>query len=148
MTFEADSAAVHAFQFSFPVICLDACFTTCGSSSSVLLTATFKATNGRLLTMAAGTASKETAYSWCLFLVNLRQVLIKCCSLANLDWNAVVFMSDRHSGLLSGISTHFPECKHLYCVIHLLRNLRGLLMEESSFWKAVQATTKQEFDCC
>ena len=122
MTFEAVEAAVFAFQYSFPVICVDACTIKCPHVSAVLMTATFETTDGRLLTMCYGTAPSESNQSWSFFLLNLRQALQKYChSLRSYD--QVVFMSDRHKGILKGVSTHFPSSKHLYCIFHLLLNL-------------------------
>jgi len=49
-TFETISAAVYAFQHSFPVISLDACTIKCPHTKGYLLPATFETTHGHLLT--------------------------------------------------------------------------------------------------
>ena len=90
MTFEAASAAVAAFQFSLPVICLDACTIKCPNMRAVLLTATFQTTEGHLLTMCFGTASGESIESWGFKSseTNAHQLNI----------GQSFFMSDRHKG--------------------------------------------------
>ena len=142
MTFEAVTLAVESYLLSFPVICLDACTIKSPNTSAVLLTASYGTTNGHLLSMCFGTAPTESNESWGFFLLNLRQVL---CRYA-VDWSKVVFMSDRHRGLLHGVKTHFPESRHLFCVVHLLRNIFGAGLKTSFFWSAVEATTEKEFN--
>ena len=137
-------AAVFAFQYSLPVICVDACTIKCPHVSAVLMTATFETTDGRLLTMCYGTAPSESNQSWSFFLLNLRQALQKYChSLRSYD--QVVFMSDRHKGILNGVSTHFPSSKHLYCIFHLLLNLSRRSMRKSLFFDAVEAINQRVF---
>jgi len=143
MTFEAASSAVSAFQFSLPVICLDACRIKCPNMKAVLLAATFQTTEGHLLSMCYGTAPGESIESWCFFLMNLRQVLRKDCP--QIDYRSIVFMSDRHNGIIKGVEQHFPESKHLFCVMHLLRNLYTSRMQIATFWEAVEATDEELF---
>ena len=64
----------------------------------------------------------------------------------NTDWSKLVFISDRHRGILSGIKKHFPEAHHLYCVVHILRNLFTKGMNVFQYWQAVEATNKEEFE--
>ena len=51
MAFQAVKPAVQAFQYSIPVICLDAAFIKKALKRTLLLTATFQTTDGHLLTM-------------------------------------------------------------------------------------------------
>ena len=67
MTFQAVAAAVRAFQYSFPVISLDACTIKCPHTCAELFTATFETTDGHLLTMCFGTAASENKESWSFF---------------------------------------------------------------------------------
>jgi len=123
MTFQACATAVYAFQFSIPVICIDAAY---------------KTTINRLVTMCFGTAPSESDGSWCFFMANLRQTLRKFCP--NLTIKNVVFMSDRHSSIAKSISYHFPKCHHLLCTIHILRNLtKHRKIFSKAFWNAVEA---------
>ncbi len=145
MTFEAIPVAVNAFKFSFPVISLDACTIHCPRTRAVLMTATFLTTNGHLISMCYGTAPSETVDSWCFFLKNLRQVLHIFCSDV-LEWNNIVIFSDRHNGIVAGVKKFFPEANHLYCVMHLLRNVYCRGFKEHFFWEAVEASSREDFD--
>ena len=144
MTFEAVSAAVGAFQYSLPVICLDACTTYCVNRKTVLLSACFGTTNNRILPMCFGTASGESNEAWFFFLKNLRQVLKIFCANYS-DWSSIVFMSDRHTGIINGIYTLFPEAKHVYCAEHIWRNLNCKGTKRVSFFDVVDAVSEQDY---
>ena len=144
MTYEAVSSAFTAFRYSIPVICLDGCTIKCQRVRAVLLTATFQTTEKRLLTMCFGTAPNETNESWGFFLLNLRQALQTF--RLRIDYTQIVFMSDRHPGIINGVRSIFPKSKHLYCTVHLERNLSAQEKQRISFWDAVEATTQQDFD--
>ncbi len=144
MTFQAVSAAVRAFQYSLPVICLDACRMCSYHTDGVILSATFATTDLKLMTMCIGTAESESGSSWTFFLTNLRQALIKFCP--ELQWNRIVFMSDRHKGLIKGVEKIFPSNHHLFCVWHLLNNCKCSGNAQSFFWKAVEAENRLEFN--
>ena len=36
----------------------------------------------------------------------------------------MVFMSDRAKGIIEGVKRHFPNSNHLYCVVHISRNVQ------------------------
>jgi len=57
-----------------------------------------------------------------------------------------VFMSDRHRGIICGVKTHFPEAHHLYCVVHILRNIITKGMTVTKIWQVVEAISKDEFE--
>ena len=97
MTFQAVADAMRAFQYSIPVIFLDACTISSYHAGGVLLSATFATTEFNLLTMCVGTAERESVASWEFFLANLRHSLLKFCP--ELKWDKLVFMSDRHLGI-------------------------------------------------
>jgi len=122
--FEAIEDVVVAYQFSIPVICLDACFIKCPNTTTVLMSATFKTTDGHLLTMCYGTASCENNQSWCFFLMNLRQVLKKYCP--KIVWSKIVFMSDRNPSIIMAVKAHFPESYHLYCCVYISKAVKGM----------------------
>ena len=54
-------------------------------------------------------------------------------------------MSDRHKGLLKGVKTRFPNAHHLFCILHIIRNLRNLKGKRHSLWKAAEADSECEF---
>jgi len=143
--FEAHRDAVTAFQYSIPVISLDASFIKCPRTTAVLMTASFKTTDGHLLTMTYGTAPSETIESWCFFVINLRQVLKKYCKDVNI-WNNISFISDRNPGILTGVRKHFPEAHHLYCAVHILRNVQVKGIDVYQYWLAVEAPNRDFFD--
>ena len=143
LTFEAIADAVYAYQFSIPVICLDACFTKTPGKRTVLLAATFQTTDGHLMPMCYGTAPSESDASWGFFLVNLREALMRFCE--PLEWNRIVFMSDRHPSIAKGIKAHFPDSHHLFCVVHIHRNLACHRPDNTAFWDAVEAETAEVF---
>jgi len=144
MTFEAVSDACHAFQYSLPVICIDACKIKFPYVQAVLMTATFQTTDGHLLSMCFGTAPSESDESWCFFLGNLRHAIHSYCE--NIDWSRTVFMSDRHKSIIKGVRLFFPESKQLHCVFHLLQNIFKPGMSVTAFWKAVEAPTRAVFE--
>ena len=144
MTFQAVAAAMRAFQYSIPVICLDACTISSYHTRGVLLSATFATTEFNLLTMCVGTAEKESVASWDFFLANLRHSLLKFCP--ELKWDKLVFMSDRHLGIISGVRKYFSGNHHLYCLVHLLRNVGCSNKVREYFWKAAEAKDEADFD--
>jgi len=75
--------------------------------------------------------------------VNLRQVLLKFCP--GIEWCRLVFMSDRQ-GIIYGVQQHFAEAKHLYCVVHILRNIITKGMTVTKIWQVVEAISKDEFE--
>ena len=119
-TFQAVENAVKAFPFSFPVVSLDACFIKCPHTTAVLMTASFMTTEGHILSMCHGTAPRETINSWAFFLRNLRQAMTFFCG--DFDWKNIVFMSDRHDGIISGIKNVFPESHHFFvsCIFFVM----------------------------
>ena len=94
--------------------------------------------------MCFGTGPKETNESWGFFLLNLRQALQTF--RLGIDCSEIVFMSDRHPGIINGVKSIFPNSKHIYCTVHLERNLSIQEKKGISFWDAVEATNQQEFD--
>ena len=137
MTFQAISAAVTAYHYSIPVISVDACTIKCSHIRAVLMSATFQTTDGHLLSMCFGTAS-ESNESWCFFMMNLRQALTKYCTTMP-SYRQIVFVSDRHKSIVKGVEAFFPESKHIYCVVHLKRNITSSGLESKFFWRAVEA---------
>ena len=144
MSFQAVGPAVRAFQYSIPVICLDACRISSYHTEGVILSATFATTEFNLLTMCTGTAESESTLSWDFFLANLRLALAKYCP--ELKWSSLVFMSDRHRGLINAVKRNFPRRPHLFCVWHLLLNNRCSGMTQKYFWNAVEAENEIDFN--
>ena len=58
--------------------------------------------------------SIENMDNWTWFLNHLKQMLQEDPQL--------VFMSDRHQGLISGVRDVFPSAYHYYCYLHMEQN--------------------------
>ena len=144
MTFQAHAYAVIAFEHCIPVICVDATFVRYRGEKYVLLAATYSTTENSLVTMCYGTAEKETESSWKFFLINLRQTIKTFCP--SIEWKKLVFMNDRHIGILKGVKQYFPECHHLYCTYHILGNLNLKHPKIDYYWKAVDAKSEDVFN--
>lgn len=56
----------------------------------------------------------ENTENWIWFMQNLKNCVFD---------RKVIFISDRHPGLITSISQEFPHCLHSYCYWHLERNL-------------------------
>jgi len=144
MTFEAFAPAMKAIPFCIPVICLDACTMRSAHTEGVMLAATVATTEMKLLTVCVGTALCEVNDAWDFFLANFREALRKYCP--GLTKNKLVFMSDRHKGLLSGVKKHFKGSNHLFCILHIIRNLRNLGDKRRFLWKAAESIDENEFE--
>ena len=59
--------------------------------------------------------SIANVYNWTWFLNHLKQMLQ--------EERTLVFMSDRHQGLLAGVRDIFPSDYHSYCYLHMEQNL-------------------------
>ena|SRR5579859_3887711 len=61
----------------------------------------------------------------------------------------LTILSDRQKGLLDGVVSVFPPSVHRYCLKHLEWNFRNKFKHPalcSLLWKAVKATTKEEYN--
>ena len=143
MTFEAVEAAIKAIPFCIPVICLDACSIRSAHTEGVMLAATVATTEMKLLTVCIGTALGEVNDAWDFFLTNFREALRRYCP--EFLKSKLVFMSDRHKGLLKGVKTRLPNAHHFFCILHIIRNLRNLKGKRHSLWKAAEADSECEF---
>ena len=145
MTFEAVAPAMKAIPFCIPVICLDACTIHSAHTEGVMLAATVATTEMKLLTVCFGTAVCEVNVAWDFFLANFREALRKYCP--NLTADKLVFMSDRHGGIIKGVEKHFKGSHHLFCILHIIRNLKNLSNEmRCLLWKAAESIDEKEFE--
>ncbi|XP_026383654.1 uncharacterized protein LOC113279164 [Papaver somniferum] len=70
--------------------------------------------NNEFYPFAFAIVSSENKDNWFWFLENLQHVV---------DSRPIVFLSDRHEGLLQGIPKYFPNSHHSYCFYHIKCNL-------------------------
>ncbi|XP_026436681.1 uncharacterized protein LOC113334705 [Papaver somniferum] len=95
------------------MIYLDATFLI-GRFRGTLMDATCVNGNDGFYPYAFAIVLSENKDNWFWFLDNLQQVV---------DDRPIVFLSDRHEGLLQGISRAFPGSYHNYCFYHIKCNL-------------------------
>ncbi|XP_026433854.1 uncharacterized protein LOC113331355 [Papaver somniferum] len=106
-------ACKHSYRYLSPMIYLDATFLT-GRYMGTLMAATGINENNEFYPFAFAIISSENKDNWFWFLENLQHVV---------DGRSIVFLSDRHEGLLQGIPKYFPNSHHSYCFYHIKCNL-------------------------
>ncbi|XP_026416895.1 uncharacterized protein LOC113312352 [Papaver somniferum] len=106
-------ACKRSYRYLRPMIYLDATFLT-GRFRSTLTAGTCINGNDGFYPFAFAPVSTENKDNWFWFLDNLKQVV---------DRRPIIFLSDRHEGLLQGIPNSFPDSYHSYCFYHIKCNL-------------------------
>ncbi|XP_026419564.1 uncharacterized protein LOC113315509 [Papaver somniferum] len=106
-------ACKHNYRYLRPMIYLDVTFLT-GRFMGTLMDATCINGNDSFYSFAFALVSAENKDNWFWFLDNLKQVV---------DRHPIVFLSDRHEGLLQGIPKSFPDSYHSYFFYHIKCNL-------------------------
>ncbi|XP_028121107.1 uncharacterized protein LOC114318408 [Camellia sinensis] len=91
-------------------------YSVSGRFKGNLLAATAKDDNQGLFPVAFAAVDSENAANWEWFLWNLKQVVN--------GGQTLMFISDRHIGLLQCLPNVFPSTHHAYCLVHLQMNLR------------------------
>ncbi|XP_058202649.1 uncharacterized protein LOC131317087 [Rhododendron vialii] len=105
----------HGFKFCLPLLFLDGTFLK-GTHKGCLLAACAKDGNRGLYPICVAIVDSENSENWHWFMLKLRDFL---------DFDKeVVFISDRHEGLLRAVESVFPSSPHSYCLLHLKANLR------------------------
>ncbi|XP_026436592.1 uncharacterized protein LOC113334586 [Papaver somniferum] len=102
-------ACKHRYRYLRPMIYLDATFLI-GRFRGTLMAATCVNGNDGFYPYAFAIVLSENKDNWFWFLDNLQQVV---------DDRPIVFLSDRHEGLLLGIPRAFPDSYHSYCFYHI-----------------------------
>lgn len=109
------AACKHGFKFCLPLLFLDGTFLK-GTHKGCLLAACAKDGNRGLYPIGVAIVDSENSENWHWFMLKLRDFL---------DFDKeVVFISDRHEGLLRAVESVFPSSPHSYCLLHLKANLR------------------------
>ncbi|XP_026396860.1 uncharacterized protein LOC113291553 [Papaver somniferum] len=125
-----------------PMIYLDATFLI-GRFRGTLMAATCVNGNDGFYPYAFVIVLSENKENWFWFLDNLQQVV---------DDRPIVFLSDRHDGLLQGIPRAFPGSYHSYCFYHIKCNLPIGKGDENYnavidlFYKAAYSYTAANFE--
>ncbi|XP_026378455.1 uncharacterized protein LOC113272878 [Papaver somniferum] len=106
-------ACKHSYRYLRPMIYLDATFLI-GRFRGTLMAATCVNGNDGFYPYAFAIVLSENKDNWFWFLDNLQQVV---------DDRPIVFLSDRHEGLMQGIPRVFHGSYHSYCFYHIKCNL-------------------------
>ncbi|XP_026410020.1 uncharacterized protein LOC113305135 [Papaver somniferum] len=106
-------ACKHNYRYLRPMIYLDATFLI-GRFMGTLMAATCVNGNDGFYPYDFAIVLSENKDNWFWFLDNLQKVV---------DDRPIVFLSDRHEGLLQGIPRAFPGSYHIYCFYHIKCNL-------------------------
>ncbi|KAI8569353.1 hypothetical protein RHMOL_Rhmol02G0272000 [Rhododendron molle] len=124
------AACKHGFEFCLPLLFLDGTFLK-GTHKGCLLAACAKDGNRGLYPICVAVVDSENSENWHWFMLKLRDFLA-------FD-KEVVFISDRHEGLLRAVESVFPSSPHSYCLLHLKANLRKHMggRELVAKWKTV-----------
>lgn len=120
--FVAYNSGFVFMEHSEKILFLDGCHTT-GDYKGVLLTAVASDAMGQLFPIAYGLVTTEEEEAWVYFLKNLTGHL----GLTYLG-NELRIMSDRKAGLLNARRSVLPNAIHIYCTVHLERNIRYLYL--------------------
>ena len=108
-------AAVTLMENNNHILYVDACFS---SDHGALLLAVFMDSNHMIQPIGFQIAPGETKSSWFLFMEALKS--------AGIDYNDLVINSDRHDGIVDAVKEYFPHAEHVYCSVHLERNIQDL----------------------
>ncbi|XP_026411026.1 uncharacterized protein LOC113306286 [Papaver somniferum] len=106
-------ACKHRYRYLRPMIYLDGTLLI-GIFRGTLMAATCVNRNDGFYPYAFAIILSENKDNWFWFLDNLQQVV---------EDRPIVFLSDRHEGLLQGIPRAFPGSYHSYCFYHIKCNL-------------------------
>ncbi|XP_028062462.1 uncharacterized protein LOC114265836 [Camellia sinensis] len=131
--FFAFEACIHGFKYCRPVLMLDGTFLK-GRHKGCLLAATAKDSNQVLYPLRFAIVDSESYDSWHWFLSKLFVILT--------PRRDVVFVTNRHGGLLKALAEIFPFSSHSFCLMHLKTNLNMYLTMKSRESKDVQKFLK------
>ena len=122
MTFQGVVSVVKTVPHWISVICVDGCSIGSYHGRGVMLAVIITTPHMKSFTMCVWTGIDEDVISWEFSLENLQQASIRFC--AELGLNKLIFMNNRHQGLVEWIPTHSPHSHQLLCVLHHIMNLK------------------------
>ena len=124
-----------------PVVAIDATHLR-GSVKGVLLTASAKDGDSKIYPLAFGFAPSECKGSWTWFLSELKKGIGSP--------HHLVFVTDRHRGIISSMKKVFPHAHHAFCVFHIAqkfrRSTKNRFMAREFFYKACFRYRRDECD--
>ncbi|XP_012838824.1 PREDICTED: uncharacterized protein LOC105959301 [Erythranthe guttata] len=112
--FFAFEGSLSGFKACRPMLALDGTFLS-GKHRGIHLSALAKDSENGLFPVAFGIVNEETDDNWAYFLRHLKTAI-------GTD-RVLTFLSDRNHGILRGVKEIFPDCGHIFCLVHLQNNL-------------------------
>ncbi|XP_026460335.1 uncharacterized protein LOC113361242 [Papaver somniferum] len=108
------AACIKGYRFCRPMVYLDATFLT-GTFKGCLMVANGINGGKGFSPLSFALVDSETVDTWEWFLRNLTEVVG--------DGRPIIFLSDRHEGLLQGVLLVYPDGFHSFCYYHLTKNI-------------------------
>ncbi|KAG5556876.1 hypothetical protein RHGRI_007205 [Rhododendron griersonianum] len=109
------AACKYGFTFCRPILFVDGTFLK-STHNGCLLSACAKDGNQGLYPLCLAVVDSENYDNWYWFMEQLKDFLE--------DGRVLVFVSDRHDGLLQAVKQIFPSSPHSHCLVHLKENLK------------------------
>ncbi|KAI8571358.1 hypothetical protein RHMOL_Rhmol01G0113900 [Rhododendron molle] len=109
------AACKYGFTFCRPILFVDGTFLK-STHNGCLLSACAKDGNQGLYPLCLAVVDSENYENWHWFMEQLKDFLE--------DGRVLVFVSDRHDGLLQAVKQIFPSSPHSHCLVHLKENLK------------------------
>ncbi|KAG5562218.1 hypothetical protein RHGRI_005079 [Rhododendron griersonianum] len=109
------AACKYGFTFCRPILFVDGTFLK-STHNGCLLSACAKDGNQGLYPLCLAVIDSENYENWYWFMEQLNDFLE--------DGRVLVFVSDRHDGLLQAVKQIFPSSPHSHCLVHLKENLK------------------------
>ncbi|KAL6577135.1 hypothetical protein OROMI_011411 [Orobanche minor] len=122
-------ACLDGFKKCRPILFIGGTFMI-GRAKGTLLAATAKDGDNGLFPVAIAIVSAKNTSNWVWFLEKLREIV-------HHD-REICYISDRNTGLMSAFPIVFDKPLNLFCMFHLLGNLKGKL---TSGWTNTQRET-------
>ncbi|XP_013594925.1 PREDICTED: uncharacterized protein LOC106303121 [Brassica oleracea var. oleracea] len=114
-------ASQKGFDFMRKVVIIDGTHLK-GKFAGCLLTTSVQDGNYQIFPIAFGIVDSENDQSWTWFFNKLLAVVT--------DATDLVFVSDRHTAIYSGIRRVYPMAKHCSCLLHLQRNVQTIFKKK------------------
>ncbi|XP_073152978.1 uncharacterized protein [Henckelia pumila] len=131
--FLAYKACIAGFKYMRKVISVDGTHLTC-KYKGVLLIATAQDGNHHQYPIAWAVVDVESEESWTWFFERLHDLI--------LDDNELVFISDRHRGIINGLASVYKQAKHGHCIWHLGQNIKTRLKSKAGGVALFMCTAK------
>ncbi|XP_018462678.1 uncharacterized protein LOC108833776 [Raphanus sativus] len=132
-------ASIKGLEFMRKVVIIDGTHLK-GKFAGCLLTASAQDGNYQIFPIAFGIVDSENEQSWTWFFNKLTAVVP--------DAEDLVFVSDRHTAIYSGIRRVYPAAKHCACLLHLQRNVQTIFKKKHLIYlmgRAARAYKLEDF---